>query len=228
MKPRRSLATPNVPNAQFEWFGVRRSSDQDQPLNQRGFFLWLLAASLLLALACQQEEPLPQLWPAPAFTLRDQQGRPFGSAELAGRAVLVNFVYTRCPDICPLLTATMAQVQKQLQAEGLLGSKVQLLSVSVDPDHDTPAVLSEYAAQYQAAPEHWRFLTGDRGAVYDVLAGFKVNTREVALASAGAAVVPHSNRFVVIDSEGMVRATLPGDEAFPEDIVRALKKALTS
>jgi protein SCO1/2 len=186
----------------------------------------LAAIVLVLAVACRGEEPLPVLWPAPPFSLIDQHGRPFRSADLAGRAALMSFVYTQCPDTCPTLTATMADAQRRLQAEGLLGSEVQLVSVTVDPDRDSAAVLAEYAARFKADPDAWRFLTGEREAVYQVLAGFKLNTVEVARASAGAEVIPHSNRFLVLDRTGTVRATLPGEEVSPEELVRTLKRAL--
>src|SRR5947209_444191 len=96
------------------------------------------------------EAPLPDFWPVPTFQLIDQQGRTYRSDELAGRAALFSFVYTNCTDTCPLLTATMAQVQGQLRADGLLGSKVQMVSVTVDPDRDSSAVLAEYAERFHA------------------------------------------------------------------------------
>lgn len=196
-------------------------------LSRRRLAPALLAAALLPLVACQAQEPLPRLWPVPAFTLTDQQGRPFGSADLQGRAAVASFIYTHCPDSCPLLTARMAQVQRTLQAEQLLGTKVQLLSVTVDPARDTPAVLAEYAARFRADPEAWRFLTSSTpDDVYAVLEGFKLNTREVARASAGADVVPHSNRFAVIDPRGSVRATLRGDEVDPDEVVRVVKQVL--
>src|SRR5712691_3778505 len=132
------------------------------------------------------EEPLPVFWPVPSFTLTDQLGRQFGSRDFLGRAALLSFVYTNCPDTCPLLTANMAQVQNKLRAQGLLGSKVQLVSITVDPRRDTPALLAEYAGRYQADPDAWRFLSGEPEAIYQVLWGFKLNTVEVARAFEGA------------------------------------------
>jgi protein SCO1/2 len=195
---------------------------------RQGHRLVILAAFVLLGLlvACRPEEPLPELWPMPSFTLTDQQGHPFPSSDLAGRATLLNFVYTHCPDICPTLSATMAAAQEQLRAEGLLGTRVELVSISVDPDRDTPAVLAEYAARFRADPDHWRFLTGEREAVYDVLVGFKIGSRELARAYAGQAVIPHSSRFIVVDPSGTVRATLAGDETSAEELVRTVKRTL--
>jgi protein SCO1/2 len=90
---------------------------------------------LLFGHACRREEPLERLWVAPTFALIDQQGRPFGSADVAGRAALLSFVYTHCTDTCPLLTATMSQVQDRLRTDGLLGSRgggVRCLDPAVD------------------------------------------------------------------------------------------------
>jgi cytochrome oxidase Cu insertion factor (SCO1/SenC/PrrC family) len=186
----------------------------------------LAAALFVVGLACRREEPLPHLWPAPAFTLVDQQGRPFGSADFAGRAVVLSFIYTHCTDTCPLLTATMAEVQDRLRADGLLGSTVQLVSVTVDPRRDTPGALAEYAARFRADPDAWRFLSGEPEAIYAVLAGFKLNSVEVARAFEGADVIPHSNRLVVVDPEGEVRAALPGEQVTPEEIVQTVKRAV--
>jgi protein SCO1/2 len=191
----------------------------------RPFVRLLASVSAVLLVACRAEEPLPRLWPSPAFVLVDQQGRPFASADLAGRAAMLSFV-THCTDTCPLLTATMAQVQDRLRAEGLLGSKVQLVSVTVDPRRDTPAVLAEYAARFKADLDAWRFLSGAPEAIYAVLAGFKLNTVQVARASEGADVIPHSNRFVVVDPDGVVRAALPGEEVTSDEIVQTVKRVL--
>ncbi|HET6317945.1 MAG TPA: SCO family protein [Chloroflexota bacterium] len=192
----------------------------------RRLLIAMLSVVAALALSCQREEPLERLWPAPEFALVDQQGRPFGSVDLAGRATAMNFIYTNCTDTCPLLTATMAQVQDRLLKEGLLGSKVQLVSVTVDPRRDSPPVLAAYAARFRADPDAWRFLTGEPEQIYAALAGFKLNTVEVARASEGADVVPHSNRFLVLDADRQVRAALPGEDITPDEIVRTVRKVL--
>ncbi len=188
----------------------------------------VLVAALALSpqLARLREEPLPDFWPVPRFQLTDQQGRTFRSDDLAGRAGLFSFIYTNCADTCPLLTATMAQVQRQLLSDGLLGSKVQMVSVTVDPDRDSPEILAAYADRFHADPEAWRFLTGEREAVYDVLVGFKLNTVDVARAFAGADVIPHSNRFAVVDPRGEVRANLQGDQVTAEEVVRLVKRVV--
>ena len=121
---------------------MRHATPRQSPLMRclRGVppFLWVTLSLLALA-ACRQEPPLPSLGPAPDFALTDQDGAAFGSADLGRRVTLANFVYTSCTDTCPLLSATMGQVQEQLKADGLLGNKVMLLSFSLDPDtYDNP------------------------------------------------------------------------------------------
>ena len=185
-----------------------------------------IAAILALGLGCTREEPLDRLWPTPTFELVDQQERPFGSADVGGRAAVWNFVYTSCTDTCPMLSATMSAVQQRLRDDGLLGSKVQLVSITVDPRRDTPQALAEYASRFRADPDGWRFLSGEPAQVYTVLAGFKVNTVVAARASEGADVVPHSNRFLVTDADGVVRAALPGEDVSPADIVRTVRRVI--
>jgi cytochrome oxidase Cu insertion factor (SCO1/SenC/PrrC family) len=121
-----------------------------------------------------RQEPLAPLWPGvssarlpvygsvPDFTLIDQQGRPLRKTDLAGKIWIANFVFTNCPDECPLMTAEMAKLQADL-ADVL---ELRLVSITVDPQHDTPPILSQYAARFQADPERWFFLTGDKGTIY--------------------------------------------------------------
>jgi protein SCO1/2 len=175
-----------------------------------------LAVAVLLALgvACRPSSNLPVLFPAPEFTLTDQTGRPFSSSHLAGKVVVANFVFTTCTDICPLLTATMAQVRDQLKQAKLLGEKVAIVSFSVDPEHDTPDALRVYGERFGAVPTEWRFLTGDRQAIDDLLiGGFKVGRPPPASRTPGGAPeIIHTNRFALIDSRGQIRALYNGEE----------------
>jgi protein SCO1/2 len=93
----------------------------------------------------------------PDFRLTDQDGRVVTTADLRGRVVAINFIYTRCPlpDVCPRLSANFAALARRF------AGRVALLSVTVDPDYDTPAVLKEYARRWSADSATWRFLTGD-------------------------------------------------------------------
>ncbi len=169
----------------------------------------LLALALCLAAlaACQRREPLPDYWPAPRFSLVDQADAPFDSADLQGRIVVANFVYTTCTDICLLSTAKMREIQERLKQRGLFGSQVVLLSFSVDPVRDTPAVLAAYAERFHADPQGWRFLTGDRDLVRHLLHdGFKVGFPEGQRPRGDDPGWIHTDRFVLIDRAYHVRA----------------------
>ncbi|MBL8757914.1 MAG: SCO family protein [Phycisphaerae bacterium] len=96
----------------------------------------------------------------PGFTLTDQDGRPFTRDRLSGQVTIVDFMFTNCPFICPLLSARMVQAGEQLA-----GTPVRFLSVSVDPTHDTPARLREYGERYRANFSRWTFATGDAATV---------------------------------------------------------------
>lgn len=190
--------------------------------------LAILAATLLLALgmACKPASTLPTLFPAPEWSLTDQTGRPFSSSNLAGKVVLANFVFTTCTDICPMLTATMAQVRDRLREAKLLGEKAVLVSFSVDPEHDTPDALTVYGGRFGATPPEWRFLTGDRQQIDDLLiGGFKVGRPPPApRVPGGAPEIIHTNRFALIDTRGQVRAMFSGDDLSIPTVVEEIRR----
>lgn len=168
---------------------------------------------LLLAVACKPASSLPTLFPAPTFNLIDQTGRPLASSHLSGKVVIANFVFTTCTDICPLLTATMSQVRDQLRGAQLLGEKVVIVSFTVDPENDTPDALRVYGERFGAVPTEWRFLTGERPAIDEILiGGFKVGRPPPVARTVGAAPeIIHTNRVALIDTKWQVRALLNGE-----------------
>lgn len=203
--------------------------------------LALAVAGIGAFLARRSTASVPVLWEAPDFALTDHQGSPFSSAELNGTVWVASFIYTSCPDVCPLITARVAQLRDALAAEGVLGTRVRLVSFSVDPERDTPAVLRGYAENYGGAePGRWAFLTGLPGVMREVVTkGFRLAAQtapadhppaqgEVAPAPsrhAGPAasgedtsrrqpyLVLHSPRLVLVDGAGRVRGTYPATEA---------------
>jgi protein SCO1/2 len=108
----------------------------------------------------------------PDLTLTDQNGREVSLASLKGRPVLIDFVYTSCASTCPLQTAKMAKVAKLLGPQ--LGSQVMIVSLTLDPETDTPAKLNDYARRYGADSSSWLFLTGAPKTVDKALARFKL------------------------------------------------------
>src|SRR5262249_13225868 len=111
-------------------------------------------------------EPLSRIGPAPEFTLTTQDNARLSLSELRGKGVAGTFIYTSCADTCPPLTGKLASLQPRLGAD--FGSKVFFLSVTVDPERDTPEVLRRYAHAHGAKPAGWVFLTGTSGEIGDV------------------------------------------------------------
>ncbi len=192
-----------------------------------------LSMAVVVAAACMACQPQPELdvfGRAPDFQLTDQTGAPFASSSLLGRVTLLDFVYTHCTDACPILSATFQQAQRKLADDKLLGERVMLVSLSVDPQHDTSAVLAEYGKQFKADAAGWKLLTGDWDQVYDVVTGLKVATRPprpVADAPApGGTELTHSTRIILIDAQQQVRAYLEGQDATADDLVKAAKRLI--
>ncbi|HEX6938901.1 MAG TPA: SCO family protein [Longimicrobiales bacterium] len=162
-------------------------------------------------------DALPVLWEAPDFALTDQTGDTLTRADLAGTTWLASFIYTNCPDFCPLVSRRMAELRDELAAEDLLGSRVRLVSITVDPARDTPAALHDYAARFGGAdPADWAFLTGEPAVVRAVVeSGFRVpaspqaeaaaSAHEHGAAAADGYTVLHSDRIILVDAAGRVR-----------------------
>jgi protein SCO1/2 len=149
----------------------------------------LLLACVLLA-ACQTS-PLPVWGTVPHFALVDQTGARFDSALLKGRIWVADFMYTACPGPCPMMSHHMRQIAE--------ASDVMLISFTVDPDHDTPAVLAAYSRHYPVAPGRWWFLTGARAELNDLgLNAFHLNSVDGSLV--------HNTRFVLVDGRMRIRA----------------------
>jgi cytochrome oxidase Cu insertion factor (SCO1/SenC/PrrC family) len=193
----------------------------------------LVVAGLLAAAAivgCRPQTPLDVYGTAPSFTLTDQSGATFSSQSLAGRVTLLDFVYTYCTDACPIMSATFQDAQRKLAQDKLLGSKVMLVSLSVDPVHDTPPVMADYAQQFQADPHSWKMLTGDFDSVYDLISGFKVATRPPRPAAGSpppsGTELTHSTAVLLIDPQLQVRAYLDGTDASADDLISAAKRLI--
>ncbi len=160
----------------------------------------------------------------PAAALVDQDARPVALADLRGRAVAVTFIFTRCPlpDFCPRLSDTFAQAESLLRTEPEVARRVALLSVSFDPAHDTPAVLSAYARRYRKdrPAGAWRLLTGPDAEVRKVAEFFGLQYQE----DRGEFV--HNLRTGVLDAEGRLWRLRSGSDFTAAEIVADLKAAL--
>src|SRR5256884_8039530 len=136
------------------------------PLITLGLLLWLRQ----LEVNALRQRTVSSYGSVPTFQLTNQNGQPFGSGQLAGKIWIADFIYTTCPGPCPMISGRMSELQKPLEK-----SDVHLVSFSVDPKKDTPAVLRSYAERLQAQPGRWEFLTGPKYAIYKLFHdGFKL------------------------------------------------------
>jgi protein SCO1 len=130
---------------------------------------FLIGAASLLAIRPLQEAvktaPPPLVKPG-AWELTDHEGKPFSSNQLKGKVWIANFVFTRCPSICPALTQSLKQMHQSLSD---LQDKVAFASFSVDPEHDRPSILRDYRKKMDIEYSNWVFLTGEKDKVHHLL-----------------------------------------------------------
>jgi protein SCO1/2 len=155
---------------------------------------------------------LQDLGALPDFKLTDQQGQPVSLANLKGKVWVADFFFTSCGGVCPTMTATLAKLYKELAPVGL-----NILSISVDPETDTPDKLAAYAADWQAKRDNWLFLTGELPQIIELsVKGFKLGLNEDPTS--------HSQRFILIDRQGHIRGYYRSDDAAE---MTALRQNLT-
>jgi len=152
----------------------------------------------------------------PDFTLTDQSGRAVRLSGFAGQLVAVDFIYTRCPlpDVCPRLSANFARLQKRF------AGKIALLSITLDPQHDTPEVLAEYAQRWRADSRTWLFLTGSEEDVKKVAGHFGV----VYWPEEGA--ITHTSSTALIDRAGKLAALVEGSSFTSQQLIDLVRTEL--
>jgi len=162
----------------------------------------LLVLIAVFLLGCGPLDEVPVWGTLPEFDLTDQNAEPYGTEQLEGRTWIADFIFTRCPGRCPMLTREMLRLQTELHGRGW--DDVMLVSISVDPASDTPEALSAYAAKHGAKQDGWQFLTGTREGIWSLsVDGFKLPVLEVA--DTGEGPIVHSNRFVLADGRRQIR-----------------------
>jgi protein SCO1 len=158
----------------------------------------------------------------PNETLVDQEAHKRRLGSFVGSAAVITFTYTRCPlpTFCPLIDRHFAAIQKAVQGDPLLRGKVKLLSVTIDPSWDTPAVLKAHAESLGADPEMWTFLTGEETSVDRLGARFGLT---VIREGTDAADITHSLRTAVVDAEGRIVKIYRGSDWVPGQILDDLR-----
>lgn len=181
-------------------------SDSPKRIPRLGWAIAFVAAVTLIGVTFVSfkraevlREELPPLGIVPEFSFTSQTGETVTRDDLLGQVWVADFIFTRCPGPCPVMTSRMRELQSAIEGKG---GDVTLVSVTVDPEHDTPEVLQEYAEKYDADPEVWKFLTGDP----DEIIEFVQKGMLQPLAKGDDDLPVHSQRFLVVDAEGKIRS----------------------
>ncbi len=199
--------------------------------------LFLAAAGFLYEILTPLVLPLPVYMALPEVILKDQDGRTFDLNQTRGKVVVLSPIYTHCPDICPVTTAKLKQIQDFIQAAGL-SDQVQLVTFTVDPERDSPAVLKQFAGIFNANFSNWVFLTGtsDQTQILIKRLGlyvervYYINNTPVPASSLPNPppgtfyLVNHTDRLFLIDRQGNVRALPPGSQTNVEDAMRLIRQ----
>jgi cytochrome oxidase Cu insertion factor (SCO1/SenC/PrrC family) len=184
----------------------------------------VLAAWGLTQLGGTREEDLPSLFPVPAFELTDQDGATFRSETLRGRVWIASFLFTSCSQACPTLAAQLANVRTRLAPHG---DRFHVVSVTVDPDNDTPARLREFADRFGGSSQ-WTLLTGTPEDVRATTerAFFQPEARRTEIEAAPGYDILHGTGVLLVDRDGRCRGLYPTDGEGIERLVRDVERLL--
>jgi protein SCO1/2 len=173
-----------------------------------------VAALLVLLAGCSKVKPLPMMGQVPQFQLTLQTDQPFDSHTLDGHIWVANFIYTTCDGPCPMMSHQMRGIQNSTGSTPAL----KLVSFTVDPAHDTPAVLAKYASHFKADPDRWYFLTGEMSRLNELGVGaFRLNSVDGSMS--------HSTRFVLVDGKRRIRGYyLSNDDGFPKKLLHDIRQ----
>ena len=164
-------------------------------------------------------ESLPKIKPAPEFTLTKQDDNRLALKELRGKVLAITFIFVSCTDTCPLLTAKMVGIQDRLGSA--FGMQVFFLSITVDPERDTPAVLKRYAEAHKANMAGWAFLTGSPAEIREVARRYGIYYKKNARGD-----VDHTFLTSLVDQRGILRVQYMGVRFNPDEMLRDLQSLL--
>ena len=170
-------------------------------------------AGLVLATACTDPaSKLPDYGMVPPFSMTDSEGHPFSGKQLQGKVWIADVIYTNCPAECPRMTAQMHRLAQQMKGR----PGIQLVSISVDPQRDTPPVLNEFAHRFDAPTPQWTFLTGSPETIH-LIAYQTFHVGDVI------GKIEHSTKFVLIDKRGNLRGYYSAFD--PDDMAVVVQNA---
>lgn len=172
--------------------------------------LLAVGGALIINQANKSRSQIPKMYPVPPFEFMESNGQPFGLDQMKGKLNVVDFIFTNCQSICPIMSARMAELYDLYSGY----DQVKFVSISVDPERDSPEALREYAKSFGVDDDRWVFLRAPIEQVVDLMEnGFKL--------PAGDLPMGHSNRFVLVDRDGFIRSY---HDSFDDNSLDALKK----
>ena len=190
-----------------------------------GMLIGIVTLTAIRPLLHRVPELPPVIGHAPELALVDSDGRPFGSVQLKGQVYIVSFFFTSCRSICPVIMHGMARLQARLDERGIDG--IRLLSISVDPEHDTPDVLRTYGKDLAVKPERWTLLTGDPETIRAVVVdGFKAPLVRGPATAARPIEIAHTGKVVLVDRSGGIRGYYDTDDMGLDEVFNRAQDVL--
>jgi protein SCO1/2 len=196
----------------------------------RNPFLWAFVAGIVCLTAIRpllrhEPEPPGVLWRLPAFRLIAEDGSTFSKDDLAGRVWVANLFFTRCTSICPHLTRSMSALQRRYDEAGV--DSVRLLSITVDPEYDSPGQLRAYARDHGIDTKRWRLLTGDRERIRAlVVGGLHAAMGDPPADGADLFDIAHAGHLFLVDADGGVRGFYATDAAGLDEVFHRSRHVL--
>jgi protein SCO1/2 len=163
---------------------------------------------LLFTYVIKPAEPLPKLGAAPAFEMQDIKGNVVSLESTAGKARLIYFYFANCPDVCPPTTFLLSGVQDKLQEQGSLPGKAEMISITFDPERDTPEVIENFAKRLDVDFDGWHFLRGEEQATTELARAFNIGVKKLEKEN----TFIHSNLIVLVDQNGEIREWINGND----------------
>jgi len=176
----------------------------------------VLIGSLAYTESLAIADALQKIKPAPEFTLTTQDGKRLALKELRGKVLAITFIFASCADTCPLLTAKMAGIQNRLGSD--FGSKVYFVSITVDPERDTPEVLKRYTEAHKANTAGWAFLTGTPAEIREVAKRYGIYYKKTPRGD-----VDHTFLTSLVDQSGTLRVQYMGVQFKPDEMLRDIQ-----
>ena len=198
----------------------------NKPTRSIEWIVWggliLVMATIVAAFAVSKlgRPPLPVYGSVPDFALTNQSGRVVSLSDLRRKVWVADIIFTRCPGPCPKMTREMSELQLAIQAN----EAVQFVSLTADPEFDSPDVLKRYGEQFGASPGRWHFLTGRKADLYRLATkGMMLALDEVRpeQRESDNDLFVHSTRFLVVDKQGSIRGIFDGAE--PSSVPKILE-----